>query len=503
MRRWLLTLYDLIVILGAGVIVWTILFLVRGAPAMQHDTPDVLWPLLQPIAHDWIYAVGGFGVLLIGNVGLRTRKPADRDGNKHERSELDLSDIPADAPDRVERVAQALSKRGSTESVEVSDLVDDIIVAAVFLGASDVHIEPKESSTRLSFRMDGLMKDLTVFPKARSIRLLNRFRVIAKLDIAQADSPQDGRIENKIRGKAMNLRVSVFPTLYGPKVVLRLLDAGAHALPPLPELGIRPNVLERFRKLIHAPQGIVLFTGPTGSGKTTIMYAALREVMDSEETRKNIVTLEDPIERVLPDINQTPVDDKKGLSFAAGLRTILRQDPDIIMVGEIRDLQTAEIALRAGQTGHLLMSTLHTNSAAAAFGRLIDMGIEPFLLASSVTGVVSVRLVRRLCLKCRVRKEPTQLLLSQLPPGVLPADIRFYEGTGCENCRNTGFLGRLMVFELLEMNDDVANAIVRKLSSAEIAKIAEAHGMSTIMSDGLAKVSSGLTSLKELLRVVQ
>jgi type II secretory ATPase GspE/PulE/Tfp pilus assembly ATPase PilB-like protein len=298
----------------------------------------------------------------------------------------------------------------------------------------------------------------------------------------------------------MNLRVSIFPTAFGPKVVIRLLDSGAHALPSLEQLGIRPDVLKDFRPLVTGSQGIVLFTGPTGSGKTTLMYSALKEVIDGP-VRRNITTLEDPIERLLPAINQTQVDTKRGLTFAAGLRTLLRQDPDIIMVGEIRDQETAEIALRAGQTGHLLMSTLHTNSASAAFSRLMDMGIEPFLLASAVTGVVSSRLMRKLCPACRYEQRPMDALLGQVQRMVPPGSV-FYESRGCDECRNTGFVGRIMAFELLVVNKQVKAAIMAKQSSDDIQKAAVNKGMTTIIQDGLSKVLAGETSLEEMLRVL-
>jgi type II secretory ATPase GspE/PulE/Tfp pilus assembly ATPase PilB-like protein len=506
MRRALVVTFNVLLAAAALFAAWTIYVPHASVATLTHILPADLWSLIQAGREYRIEAFGGLGVLLVGNLAVRIvklpkRKRRERKANVH-RSEVDLSGIAADAPDRVERVGERLAARAKNEKVEVMDLVDDMIVAAEFLYASDIHIEPKETDTRVSFRIDGVLRDMLSWPRSRDVRVMNRFRVIAKLDIMAVDTPQDGRIDEKIRGRAMNLRISVFPTLYGPKIVLRLLDAGAHALPPLAELGVHSTVLSGLRRLIHAPQGIVLFTGPTGSGKTTLMYCALREIIESEETRRNVVTLEDPIERVLPQINQTQVDDKRGISFASGLRTLLRQDPNVIMVGEIRDLETAEIALRAGQTGHLLLSTLHTNSAASAFGRLIDMGIEPFLLASSITGVVSMRLVRRLCPKCKFEKPPSEVFLNQLPsrPG---SNAHFFERKGCEACRFTGFQGRMLVCELLEVTDVVAEAILQKQSTPEIQRAAESAGMVPIMADGLSKVENGLTSLVELLRVVK
>jgi type II secretory ATPase GspE/PulE/Tfp pilus assembly ATPase PilB-like protein len=459
-----------------------------------------VWALLtrQPFARVQTIAVAAvaLGRLLVGRM-MSSRKVGD---GLH-ISAIDLTGISPDGADRVQRVARLLTQRGEDEAVEVVDLVDDILVAADFLRASDVHVEPKENDIRLAFRIDGVMHEAGVFPKEIAQRLANRFRIISKLDFAKVDTPQDGRVEEKIRGKAMNLRVSVFPTAYGAKIVVRLLDSGAHALPTLEKLGIHPLILKKFRPIIHAPQGIILFTGPTGSGKSTLMYSALSEIIQGK-IKRNIVTLEDPIERLLPAINQTQVDAKRGLTFAAGLRTILRQDPDVIMVGEIRDQETAEIALRAGQTGHLLLSTLHTNSTAAAFTRLMDMGIEPFLLASAVSGVVGSRLMRKLCPNCRVKHRPPAALLEQVR-GKIRLDGVFYESKGCEECRNTGFVGRILAFELLIVDKAVHAAVMAKQSSDEIQKAAVAKGMVTILEDGLARVKAGDTSLEELLRIVQ
>jgi type IV pilus assembly protein PilB len=456
------------------------------------------------------YGVGG-GALLLLIIRLFTGRakpvedipvsmePTFKKDELHS-SAIDLSGIDPEDSNRVQRVARLLGDRGLDETVEVVDLVDDILICAEFLKASDCHIEPKEQDIRISLRIDGVVQDAGVLPKELEQRIANRFRIISKLDFAKVDTPQDGRVEEKIRGRPMNLRVSVFPTAYGPKIVIRLLDSGAHALPPMEKLGIHPTVLKDFKRILAASQGIILFTGPTGSGKTTLMYSGLKEIIDGK-VRRNIVTLEDPIERLLPAINQTQVDGRRGLTFAAGLRTILRQDPDVLMVGEIRDSETAEIALRAGQTGHLLLSTLHTNSAAAAFSRLMDMGIEPFLLASAITGVASSRLMRRLCPHCRVQARPPEAFVAQLQGKVRP-DAVFYESRGCEECRNTGYAGRMLAFELLTMNRWVADAVMARRSPDEIQKAAVAKGMETILDDGLSKVKSGETSLEEVLRVL-
>jgi type IV pilus assembly protein PilB len=504
MGRAILFVYDLLVFAAALLAVWAVHVVLAPHAEIAHELaliPDALTPVLQWAA-EWNKGVGLIlAILVIGHFGVRSLTEPRVVTTPIIASEINLAGIDPRQHDRIERVGDLLKRRAIDSKVDTVDLVDDIIIAAEFLGASDLHVEPKELVTHVWFRIDGIMRDVADIPKGRDMRVVNRLRVMAQLDMSTVDTPQDGRIAGKIRGKAMNLRLSVFPTHFGPKVVVRLLDAGANALPSLTELGIQKGVVAQFRRIISAPRGMVLFTGPTGSGKTTFMYAALREIVSSESMRRNIVTLEDPIERIIPDINQTQVDSRRGLSFAVGLRTILRQDPNVIMVGEIRDVETAEIALRAGQTGHLLLSTMHTSSSASAFARLIEMGVQPFLLASSVTGVVGVRLVRRLCTRCRVRTEPSALTLSQLPLR-LPAGFPCYEAKGCEACQETGFAGRLLVLELLEMSDAIAKAVLDRQSAQEIQKLAQQHGMIALLADGLAKVSSGETSLNELLRVV-
>jgi type II secretory ATPase GspE/PulE/Tfp pilus assembly ATPase PilB-like protein len=504
MARAILALYDLFVLFVVLLTIWVVHVALVSQGEITHELqllPESLAQVLV-VAANWRTGVALLLVLLIVGHFVLSRLAEPRVvATPIISSQINLTGIDPRAHDRVERVGALLKQRAADSKVDTIDLVDDIIVSAEFLGASDLHIEPKELVTHVWFRIDGIMRDVADLPKGRDMRVVNRLRVLSQLDMSTIDTPQDGRIAGKIRGKAMNLRLSVFPTHFGPKVVVRLLDAGANALPGLTELGIQPGVAAQFRRIIRAPRGMVLFTGPTGSGKTTLMYAALREIVSGDSMRRNIVTLEDPIERVIPDINQTQIDPRRGLSFAIGLRTILRQDPNVIMVGEIRDAETAEIALRAGQTGHLLMSTLHTSSAASAFGRLIEMGIQPFLLASSVTGVAGIRLVRRLCPHCRVKKTPSALTLSQLPVR-LPPEFPCYESAGCEQCQQTGFSGRLLVLEFLEVNDAIARAVVERQSAGEIHRLAQQHGMVALLEDGLSKVSSGETSLIELLRVV-
>jgi type II secretory ATPase GspE/PulE/Tfp pilus assembly ATPase PilB-like protein len=492
MRRLLPLSYDLLLFVTGCLALLTLvswfgrpLAILSGGPESALASLDALAPFALFIAGGWVVLVAGRFVI---HRNAKPSKRVQRGGAKIIRSTADLSGIQRDVPDAIEKAERVLAEEASDPAFDAMDLVDDIIIIASQLGASDIHLEPKENSLRLSLRIDGVMRDVTQLPKPVEARLMNRLKIISRLDITKLESPQDGRVQDPIRGKLMNLRVSVFPTHHGTKGVIRLLDSGSHKVPGLDDLEIAPSVLDRFRRLLRAPQGLVLITGPTGSGKTTLMYAALRDIVNSDTSRKNIVTLEDPIERVLEDVNQTQVDLKRGLTFASGLRTLLRQDPDVMMVGEIRDLDTAQIALQAGQTGHLLLTTLHTNSAAAAFSRLIDMGLEPFLLSASISGVCAVRLVRRLCPTCRTRHTPLPALLEQLK--IDPAQT-FYESTGCGECNGTGFTGRLAIFELLPTNDAVADIVVRKGSVHDILKAAQSNGMVTLFEDGMGKVISG------------
>jgi type IV pilus assembly protein PilB len=492
-------LYDLLMALSGVLAFALVLDQTVPALALPGRLPGPFAAAFVPMKR---HTVGVMGLLM-----LRFVLPRDEGGGGYVELEtvratgLDYAKLDRDDPATFQRICDQLAGMPTSALADVPELVDEIILAASFLGASDIHIEPKGRFVKVAFRVDGILRDVTQLPKTIEHPVINRLKVTSKLDISKNDAPQDGRIESKIRGRALNLRVSIFPTLHGEKAVIRILDSG-RKMPKLDDFGIRDEVLADFRKMLHAPQGLILFTGPTGSGKTTLMYSALREILEEEEARRNIVTLEDPIEQVLEDINQSQVDAKRGLTFAMGLRTLLRQDPDIIMVGEIRDVETAQIALQAGQTGHLILSTIHANSAAAAFGRLIEMGVEPFLLVSAVSGIIAQRLVRRICPSCPVRKTPPAALLEQV--GIPPeANRSFYEGAGCPECNNTGFSGRMAVLELLRMNEIVGDAVLRKQSASEIERAARSRGMLTLLEDGLTKVQDGQTSLVELLRVVQ
>jgi type IV pilus assembly protein PilB len=372
--------------------------------------------------------------------------------------------------------------------------VNAIAQQAVREGASDVHFEPEESSFRVRFRVDGVLREASLQSRELYASVVSRIKVMAALDIAERRLPQDGRFRLSVGGRDLDVRVSTFPTIHGENVVLRLLDRSA-ALIGMAELGLLPEPLELLARMIDRPNGMVLVTGPTGSGKTTTLYACLHRIQGVE---RNIVTLEDPVEIHLPSVRQTQVDPDVGLTFARGLRALLRQDPDVIMVGEIRDAETAEISVRSALTGHLLLATLHTNDAAGAIPRLLDMDTEPFLLSSALAGVVAQRLVRRVCDRCKTAADVPRNLREELG---LPADARFLRGKGCVACGHGGYKGRVGVFEVLEMTDAIRERIHARASGEEIARTARAEGMATLKDDALRKAALGLTTLDEALRV--
>ncbi len=383
-----------------------------------------------------------------------------------------------------------------TEQTPVSKLVESLMLQAVQTRASDIHVEPEETIVSVRFRVDGLLKHITTFPLTIQSAVVSRIKILAGMDITETRKPQDGKIRLDLEGKDLDIRVSTFPTLFGENVVLRLLDKRA-MLPNLVDLGFSKEHLDRFTKLIAQPHGIILVTGPTGSGKTTTLYASLSKI-NSEE--KNIVTIEDPVEYVLPRVRQTQVNPKAGITFANGLRGFLRQDPDIMMVGEIRDRETVEMAIQSALTGHLVFSTLHTNDAPSALARLIDMGAEPFLLSSSVIGVLAQRLVRVNCVKCREPFRPSPAVLKSVG---IPEDTQLMRGKGCSKCNQTGFSGRIGIFELLFITDEIKSLVDARSSAPEIRKKAVEQGMKTLRQDGLEKALRGVTTLEEVLRVTE
>ncbi|WP_418792320.1 type II secretion system ATPase GspE [Phosphitispora sp. TUW77] len=389
--------------------------------------------------------------------------------------------------------------REIVEDAPMVKLVNSLITQAVGSRASDVHVEPREKDLLVRYRIDGVMSEVTRFPKRMQAPIISRLKIMADLDIAERRVPQDGRIQMKIDNKDIDFRVSTLPTIFGEKVVLRILDK-SRGLMHLQELGMLPEILKKFRTVITHPYGIILVTGPTGSGKTTTLYSVLSDINTPE---KNIITLEDPVEYTLDGINQVQLNIKAGLTFAGGLRSVLRQDPDIIMVGEIRDAETAKIAIQSAMTGHLVLSTLHTNTASATLARLMEMGIEPFLVASSVVGIVAQRLVRRLCPECKEPYEPSEMVAQKLGIRAKPGEqLILFQPKGCPVCSNTGFRGRLALQEVLFMSSGVKDLVTNKASADQIETVAVEEGMMTLRQDGLRKVVLGLTSLEEVMRAV-
>jgi general secretion pathway protein E len=378
-------------------------------------------------------------------------------------------------------------------------LVNLLLESALAADASDIHIEPFEDSLRVRYRVDGLLYDQEAPPRRLQAALTSRIKIMAEMNIAERRLPQDGRIRvTATGGRRVDIRVSTVPTIHGESIVMRLLDRSSVFL-PFDRLGFAPAAARGFEALIHRPHGIVLVTGPTGSGKTTTLYAALDKINRPD---LKIITVEDPVEYQLKGINQIPVRPKIGLSFASGLRHIVRQDPDVIMVGEIRDLETAEIAIQAALTGHLVFSTLHTNDAPGAVTRLQDMGCEPYLVSSVLSGVLAQRLVRRVCQACRApdHPEPTTLLALGVTDA---AGVELFHGKGCDDCRGTGYRGRTGIYELFRITEDARSLIVRKAPAGEIRRLAVAQGMVTLREDAWAKACAGLTTVQEILRVTQ
>ncbi len=380
-------------------------------------------------------------------------------------------------------------------------LVNSLFAQAIRERASDIHIEPYEKEIVVRFRIDGVLYEIIKPAKRFHSSICSRIKIMAGLNIAEKRLPQDGRIRFKIAGKDIDVRVSVIPTAFGERIVMRLLDKTAVLL-DLEQLGIFDDKLSEVKSLIRKSHGIILVTGPTGSGKTTTLYAALSDINSPDI---NILTAEDPIEYQLKGVSQMQVNPKIGLTFASALRSFLRQDPDVILVGEIRDLETAEIAIQASLTGHLVLSTLHTNDAATAVTRLVDMGVEPFLVASSLLAVLAQRLVRVVCPDCRVPYVPTYEEMSKI--GISPEDIEkkgfIYKSQGCPKCLKTGYTGRIGIYELLIVDDDIRHMILKNTDSTEIKKLAISKKMDTLRDDGAKKVLEGLTTIDEVMRVTQ
>jgi len=398
-----------------------------------------------------------------------------------------------------EEEPDAMDLRGETEDAPVIRLVNKIMVDAIRRGASDIHIEPYETFFRVRYRIDGVLYEIMKPPMKLKNAITSRVKIMSELDIAERRLPQDGRIKMKLgKGKSMDMRVSVLPTLFGEKIVLRLLDQSNLQL-DMTKLGFEAKMLEKVTEAIHQPYGLILVTGPTGSGKTTTLYSALSEL---NKTSDNIMTAEDPVEFNLEGINQVQIKESIGLTFASALRSFLRQDPDIILVGEMRDLETSEISIKAALTGHLVLSTLHTNDAPSSITRLINMGVEPFLIVSSAHLVIAQRLARKVCPKCSTREDiPVKALIQA---GMKPEDAEetvCLIGKGCDACNQTGYKGRIALYEVMTLDEEIKTAIIDGANTMELKAMAIRNGMKSLRQSGLSKLREGITSFQEVLRV--
>jgi len=406
----------------------------------------------------------------------------------------------ATADDLISEISETADLLDETSDAPIIKLVNLLVSGAIKDRASDIHVEPYSGNLKIRYRIDGILYDILNLPRRIQSPLTSRLKIMAKLNIAEKRLPQDGRIELKIADRLVDVRVSVIPTAFGERVVLRILDKSVNIL-MLSDLGMHDERIKLLNRLIKSPYGILLVTGPTGSGKTTTLYAALSTINRPEI---NIITIEDPIEYQMDGVGQIQVNPKIDLTFAAGLRSIVRQDPDVILVGEIRDRETAEIAIQSSLTGHLVFSTLHTNDAASAVTRLIDMGIEPFLVTSSVVAIIAQRLVRVLCPHCKEVYIPDEEILANLglTISVMENNV-FYRKKGCNLCMQTGFRGRTAIFEILVVDDDIRKMVLKTSDANQINELAIKQGMITLQQDGIYKVRAGITTAEEVLRVTR
>ncbi|MDR3559851.1 MAG: type II secretion system ATPase GspE [Negativicutes bacterium] len=402
------------------------------------------------------------------------------------------------AASRIRQDESPLAEIQTNDDAPAVSIVNSLINQAIKERASDIHIEPQDKAVRVRFRIDGVLREIVTFPRHTHPAIISRVKIMSEMDIAEKRLPQDGRIKVIEGGREIDIRVSSLPTILGEKVVLRILDKSAVIL-DIKGLGFSAENLTKYQKVFNQSYGMILVTGPTGSGKTTTLYSTLTLL---NAPGQNIITVEDPVEYRLDGVNQVQVNYKAGLTFANGLRSILRQDPNIVMVGEIRDGETADIAIRAALTGHLVLSTLHTNDAVGAMTRLIDMGIEPFLVASSVLGVMAQRLVRLICPECKQQFTPAPDSPERLFLGsAAREDIVLYRGTGCRRCAQTGYRGRMAIHEVMPLTPELRELINRRASSAQLAEVANRQGMRTMREDGVQKALAGLTTVEEIMRV--
>ncbi|MDX6254323.1 MAG: type pilus assembly protein PilB [Frankiales bacterium] len=419
--------------------------------------------------------------------------------DRFQRADSDLDDLSASI-DTAEDNQDLASVKEVLEDAPIVKFVNLLITQAIQDRASDIHIEPAEKELRVRFRIDGVLHEVMRSPKSIQSGVISRLKIMAELNIAERRVPQDGRLSVNTNGKKIDLRVATLPTVWGEKVVMRVLD-NSTAMLTLADLGFSQNNYERYSQSFGKPYGMILVTGPTGSGKSTTLYATLNIVSTPE---KNVITVEDPVEYRIPLINQVQVNNKAGLTFAAALRSILRSDPDIVLIGEIRDHETAQIAVEAALTGHLVLSTLHTNDAPSAITRLTEMDLEPFLVGSAIDAVLAQRLARRLCTKCKEAYTPTpESLVANRYPWTRDEPLpTLYRPIGCSNCSKTGYKGRLALHEVMVVSEDVERMAVERASAAAIGKVAREQGMTTLRDDGMRKVGEGVTSFEEILRVV-
>jgi type IV pilus assembly protein PilB len=453
-------------------------------------TPDVLNGVLAHVDHPTSLASSSGRTSAVSPHLTDTTYDFLSSGDPEGVAEIDPQvDYEVLSPSEVEKIGQL---------PPIIRLVNLILTDAVKAGASDIHVEPQEAIVQVRYRIDGVLVDAIKVPKHLQPSLISRFKIIAQLDISEHRKPQDGRSRLRFENRRIDLRVSTLPTQLGQKVVIRLLDNSSTLL-HLDQLSFTEDIQRAFEQLLLHAQGMILVTGPTGSGKTTTLYAALNWL---KSPMKNIVTVENPVEFQIPGLTQVQIDPKAGMTFAAGLRSILRQDPDIILVGEIRDRETAGVAAEASQTGHLLLSTLHTNDAPTTITRLIDLDIEPFKIASSLTGILAQRLLRQVCPFCSVAYEPPAKVLAELQDGPpLPPHAQWKTAKGCDACYQSGFKGRVAIHELLVMTEDLRELITQKVPDHVIRNAARQHGMRTLHEDGIAKAALGLTTLEEVWRV--
>jgi len=412
----------------------------------------------------------------------------------YDDSVSDLADLMTDD----EESEDLSSIEAAVEEAPIVQLVNTLVTRAVNERASDIHIEPGEHDLRIRFRIDGVLHEVMSSPRSLSGAVVSRLKIMAELDIAERRVPQDGRVSLRVAGRQIDLRVATLPSIYGEKVVIRILDKDDAVL-DLPDLGFLPESLDRFETSYTKPYGTILVTGPTGSGKTTTLYSTLN-ILNKPDV--NIITVEDPVEYRLAGITQVQVNRKAGLQFHTVLKSILRSDPDIILIGEVRDGETAAIAIEAALTGHLVLTTLHTNDAASSVGRLIDMGVEPYLVSSSIDSILAQRLARLICDRCKAPKEVSGDLVSQMGFDPDEGPLTIYDAVGCKVCSDTGYRGRLCINEILLMSEEIQHLAVERRPSDEIKNVAIEQGMKTLRRDGMDKVRMGLTTLEEVMRVV-